>query len=110
MRGLPEMAVKNINLSNLILQAYKGAELIEADGISMKNVQLLDTKTKAIVSIDNSKNITIDNLQFGNGADAVMSISGEKSSNIKLLNTDASKAKEKIEYKDGASEKALAVK
>lgn len=107
-RGLPEMAVKNINISNVILQAGIGAELIEADGINIKNVQLFDTKSKAIVSIDNSKNITIDNLKFGSSADAVMSISGNRSANIKLLNTDNGNAKERVEYKDGASEKATA--
>ena len=106
-RGLPEMSVQNIVLENMVLQAKYGLDMTEGGNISFVNVKLLTANTDPILKVHNSKNISFDKVQF-NHADLLLSISGEKSSNIKLINTDASKAKEKIKFEFGATEKALA--
>lgn len=106
-RGLPEMNVQNIVLENMVLQAKHGLDMTEGSGISFVNVKLITNNTDPILKVHNSKNIHFDLIQF-NQAELLLSISGEKSSNIKLKNTDASKAKEKIRFEFGASEKALA--
>jgi len=46
-RGLPEMKVKNIYLSNMVLKSSFGSEIIDAHNISLKNVKLI---------VDNPKN------------------------------------------------------
>ena len=46
-RGLPEMHISNINLSNLVLQADKGIECSEATDIHFRNVKLLTEKNIA---------------------------------------------------------------
>jgi len=38
LQGLPEMNLKNIRLNNVRIEAIKGIEMIDADGIEMKNV------------------------------------------------------------------------
>ncbi len=106
-RGLPEMSVKNIVLENMVLQAKHGLDMTEGNDISFVNVKLVTANTDPILKVHNSKNISFDKMQY-NQADLLLSISGEKSSNIKLRNTDASKAKEKIKFEFGATEKALA--
>ena len=106
-RGLPEMSVKNIVLQNMVLQSTHGLDMTEGNDISLINVQLLTTNTDPLLKVHNSKNISFDRVLFNN-VDLLLSISGEKSGNIKLKNTDASKAKEKIKFEFGATEKALA--
>jgi len=106
-RGLPEMNVKNIYLENLVLQSDKGLEFTETAGISLKNITLITGNTNPVLNIHNSKNITLDKISYKDGADLLLNVTGEKSSIIKLLNTDASKARKKFETSYGADEKAV---
>jgi polygalacturonase len=106
-RGLPEMNVKNIVLQNMVLQAKHGLDMTEGSDITLRNVQLLTKQTDPVLYVHNSRNITLDNIKY-NQAELLLNISGEKSGNIKLNNTDASKAKQKIKFEYGASEKAVA--
>ena len=59
------------------------------------NVHLITSNTDPVLNVHNSKNIMLDLISY-NQADLLLNVSGEKSSNIKLKDTDASKAKEKI--------------
>ena len=106
-RGLPEMNVKNIYLENMILQSNHGLDFTEATGIHLKNVQLITADTNPVLNIHNSKNITLDKIGYKDGAELLLNVTGEKSGTIKLINTDASKAKKKLETSYGANEKAV---
>jgi polygalacturonase len=105
-RGLPEMNVKDIVLQNMVLQAKHGLDMTEGSNITLKNVHLITDQTNPVLYVHNSRNITLDGIKY-NQAELLLNVSGEKSSNIKLNNTDASKAKEKIKFEFGATEKAL---
>jgi polygalacturonase len=105
-RGLPEMNVKNITMQNMVLQAKHGLDMTEGSDITLRNVQLLTRDTAPLLYVHNSRNITLDNIKYQQ-ADLLLNVSGEKSSNIKMNNTDASKAKEKTKFEYGATEKAL---
>jgi polygalacturonase len=109
-RGLPEMNVKDIFLENMTLQATEGLNCTEATGLHLKNITLVTENTNPVMNIHNSTNITLDKINYKNGAELLMNISGEKSANINLINTDASKAKKKVEFGYGATEKALGMK
>ncbi len=106
-RGLPEMSIKDIHLENIILKADKGIELIRANNISMKNVTVISKDTDPVVLIDNSNAITLDNLKYGSDAQLLFNISGDQTNDIKVFNTDASKAKDKVQFNNGADKKAL---
>lgn len=105
-RGLPEMPIENVQMENLTLQSEIGAELIDAKGISIKNTVFNAEKTKPIISISNGVQLTFDGIQYPN-TDLLFSIGGERTKGIKLKNIDFSKAKNKAEFVEGASEKQL---
>ena len=109
-RGLPEMGIKNIFLENLIFKAKKGIVCEEANGISIKNCQLILGDTKPVISILNSQSILIDKLVYNNSSDVLVSVKGDRTSNIVIVNTDATKAKIKTEFGAGATEKVLTIK
>jgi polygalacturonase len=110
MRGLPEMAIKDISIENAVLQSDKGLVCIEADNISLKNVTLLPTSTDPVMEVHNSQNITLDNIKYAPGATTLLRVSGaDKAKNVRLLNTDASKAKQPLELGENVKKKAVTV-
>lgn len=100
-RGLPEMAVKDIVIENAVLQSRKGFVCIEADNIRLKNVALISpAKTRnggPLMQIQNSRNLTLDNIRYADNTDLLMHIAGDRSKDIKLLNTNTSHAKKTVE-------------
>lgn len=109
-RGLPEMHVKDIVLENMVLQSNKGIDVQEASGISFKNIKVISKETDPVIDVVQSDEITFDNITYKDGSALLFRINGERSKNILIKNTDASKAKEKISYELGATEKSLTIK
>ncbi len=108
-RGLPEMPIQNIAIENATLQAEEGAILIDASGISCKNVTLLSEKTEPVISLENSQKITFDNIKVSKGAKRFFTISGARTQSISVLKTKLDQASEKIDWKDGAIESVLSI-
>ncbi|MBO0359126.1 glycoside hydrolase family 28 protein [Hymenobacter sp. BT186] len=109
-RGLPEMAIKDISIENAVLQSEKGLVCIEADNISLKNVTLLPTSTDPVMEVHNSQNITLDNVKYAPGATVLLRVSGaDKAKNVRLVNTDVSKAKQPLELGENVKKKAVVV-
>jgi len=102
LRGLPEMHVKNIVLENMVLQAKKGIDVQEASGITFKNIKVISNETNPVVDIVQSDKLTFDNITYKDGSELLFRVSGDRSNNINIKNTDASKSKEKIAYELGA--------
>lgn len=89
-RGLPEMNIKNIQMENVSIQSKIGFECVEGSDISLKNVSLYcDDKT--VVSIQDSNGVVLDNIQY-KPSEVLLKVSGERSKNIRLLNTDTKQA------------------
>jgi polygalacturonase len=108
-RGLPEMSIQDIHLNNIVLKTKKGAELIEANNIDLNNIQLNSTITKPLIYIENGSNLTFSNIRFRH-AEQLFSINGEKSSNIKVGNTNTSDVKNTVKFNNGASAGVLNIK
>lgn len=106
-RGLPEMNIKDIYLENISLKTNKGIEITEGKNISLKNVYVESKNTKPLINIVNSNGVKFDNLRYGTDTEQLFSISGKRSGNIQVLNSDVSKSKNKAEFKSGADSKAL---
>jgi polygalacturonase len=104
-RGLPEMQIKDIYLENMVLKAAKGAEIIEAENISLKNVRLVTTLPDPVVYVENSKGLLFDHIQCNSGSALPFSINGDRCANILVTNTDA-----KPSFSYGASTNALEIK
>jgi polygalacturonase len=105
-RGLPEMGIKDIHIENSTFKTVKGADVIEAQDISLRNVHFDSKETTPLINILNSNAVTFDHVTYGD-TQLLFRISGRKSQQIKLLNTDTSKAKNKIEFVSGASQNVL---
>ena len=108
-RGLPEMHVKDIVLENMVLQAKKGIDVQEASGISFKNIKIISAETNPVIDIVQSDKLLFDNITYKNGSELLFRVSGDRSGNISIKNTDASKAKEKITYELGATDKSVTI-
>lgn len=108
-RGLPEMNIADVYMSNMIIKAKKGMDCTEATGIHLKNVQLIVDDTKPVVNVDNSRNITFDNLKYNADSQQLFNITGTKTAEIKVTNTNTADAKTKAEFGDGASAKVLTI-
>jgi polygalacturonase len=108
-RGLPEMHVKDIVLENMVLQANKGIDVQEATGITFKNIRVISKETNPVIDVVHSDKLVFDNITYKDGSELLFRVSGDRSNNIQVKNTDASKAKEKITYELGASEKSVTV-
>lgn len=109
-RGIPEMHVKDIVLENMVLQANKGIDVQEATGIVFKNIKVICGETNPVIDIVQSDKLVFDNISYKDGSELLFRISGERSGNISIKNTDASRAKEKIIYELGATEKSVTIK
>lgn len=108
-RGLPEMNIKDIHLSNMVLKTNKGIDITEGTGIYLKNIQLLCADTDPIINIVNSHDISFDKLGYDH-AKLLFSVSGKRSAQISVTNTETNKADTKTAYKSGAEESAISIK
>jgi len=106
-RGLPEMHVKDIVLEKMVIQAKKGIDVQEASGITFKNIKIISAETNPVIDIVQSDKLVFDNITYKDGAELLFRVSGERSGGISIKNTDAAKAKEKINYELGANEKSV---
>ncbi|GEO10145.1 glycoside hydrolase [Segetibacter aerophilus] len=109
-RGLPEMNVKNIVLKDMVLRAKEGLYMTEADGFVFKNVKLYTTNTDPVLNVHNSKNITLEGIDYSAGSNVLINVSGEKSKGIVVTKTDTGKASKKFTTTYGANEAAVEMK
>ena len=108
-RGLPEMAVQDIDIENTVISARKGLVCQEADGIRFKNVTLLSEDTNPVLEVQNSRNLTFDNLHYRPGAELLLRITGNRSKAVVLRNTDTKPAKKDVEFGPKVSKKTVSV-
>ena len=109
-RGIPEMHIKDIVLENMVLQARKGIDVQEATGIVFKNIKVITDNTNPVVDIIQSDKLVFDNITYKEGAALLFRVSGERSGDVIIKNTDAGKASQKIMYELGASEKNVSIR
>jgi polygalacturonase len=109
-RGLPEMPVKDIVLENMVLQAKKGIEVQEASGITFRKIHIISDETDPVVDIVQSGGLVFDQFNYKKGASVLFRISGDRSKDIQIKNTDATGAARKVLYELGASEKSVSLK
>jgi DNA sulfur modification protein DndE len=92
-RGLPEMNVKDVNIDNAVFKTKHGIHCEEATRVSLKNITVLPEDTDPVVAIGNSNQVTIDNLHYKDSADLFITVCGERTKDIRILNTDVTRAK-----------------
>lgn len=108
-RGLPEMSIKDIYLKNVTIKSQIGADIIEASNISLKNVTLDCAKNNPVINIENSHDITLEHVRSKNIPDLFISIKGNRSKEIKLIDSNLLDAKTPTEFKYGADKSDLVI-
>lgn len=108
-RGLPEMHVKDIVLENMVLQAKKGMDIQEASGITFRNITIHSEDTNPVIDIVHSDKLVFDSIKTIMPSELLFRVSGDRSSEITIQNTDASRARQKVAYELGASSKTVTI-
>ena len=93
LQGLPEMNLKNINLSNIRIDAIKGIDMIDTDGVEMKNIFVSATLGPAL-KMKNTKNSSFEKFSFQ--SQEGVSVVGELTSAILFKKSDFSNASQQI--------------
>jgi polygalacturonase len=109
MRGLPEMQISNIFLKDIILKTTKGAEIIEAAGIHLADIQMMSNNTSPVFFLQNSSGVTLNGIRYAGDAERLLTIDGEKSGSIKLMNTKRSNQPDKVEFSNGAKPSMISI-
>ncbi|GAB3008631.1 glycoside hydrolase family 28 protein [Niabella terrae] len=109
-RGLPEMQVKNITISDAVFQSDKGVDIQEASGISFRNVKVFSQDTDPVIDIINSDNIQMDRLTYPTGAASLLRVSGNRIRDIRFTGTDYTAAKKRVDVTLGADGKQVEFK
>ncbi|TCZ73435.1 glycoside hydrolase family 28 protein [Flaviaesturariibacter aridisoli] len=100
-RGLPEMAIKDVVLENMVLEARKGLDMTEGSGISINNVRFITRELNPVLNIHNSQDISLKGIQYEK-AELLLNVSGEKSDRITVSATDKAAATKDLELSYGA--------
>ena len=95
-RGLPEMSIKNINLSNLSIMANKAVVCEEAEGVNISNLHIQAKDTSSLISIQNSRKITFSNVQY-NKSSVLVSVAGDRNDQILFNKTSYDNAGTKVQ-------------
>ena len=106
-RGMPEMHIKNVLIENAVLQANEGIDIQEATGITLNNVTVLSQKTNPVAYILNSDGIEFNQLKYAGKATVLLQVQGERSKNIRVINTDTLAAATRLQTGFGSTEAAV---
>ena len=106
-RGLPEMSIKDISIENAVLECKRGLVCQEAENIRLKNVTLLSTETMPVMEVQNSHNLALDGIRYANGAELLLRVTGERSKDIRLTNTNTKLAKKDVQLGDKVAKRSV---
>lgn len=107
-RGLPEMSIKDISITNAVFKTDKGIEITEGSNISLKNVTLEVVKKQTPVLINNSTELSFDNITFNNKElKPLFEINGSKTKQIKITGNEASFQKQQLSFGKDCSESVV---
>jgi polygalacturonase len=108
MEGLPEMAVRNINLENVSITAQTGVTCIEADGVKFKNVKITSA-VSPVFKLYNSRNFSMEQVSILDSEEIFAELKGGKTAAIELKGFDKSIIK-KIQFGEKVEPDAIIVK
>ncbi len=94
-RGLPEMSIKNINLSNLSIKAKIGVVCEEADGLNITDLHIEASETNPLISLQNSSNISFNKLKYNKSA-LLVKVTGDRNDKITFANTNYDNSDQKV--------------
>jgi polygalacturonase len=107
-QGLPEMNLKNIHMENVSIQAKNGISMIDADGMTLKNI-IIQVENGLPLTIYNSSNILISGLKSTTPTKGVLKVMGSKTTAIELTKSDFNDAKSQLIVTEEVAKKAVTI-
>lgn len=83
-RGLPEMSIKDIHLSDVVIKSRRGVEVIEAQEVSLANVVLQCSESAPLINIENSRDLSFKKVTALTTPKQFYSINGDRSKGIQV--------------------------
>jgi hypothetical protein len=108
-RGLPEMSIQDIYLDHIVLKAGKGAEVIAAKNISLKDIRFMTDLKSPLIYVENSSALRFDSIRYYMDPILGFSINGDRSGDIRVTNTDLGKMKVEAGFNYGATKNMLQI-
>lgn len=105
--GLPEQAIENMTLENVIANADRGMVIADAKGIDVID-SAITPKTGPAIQIADSRDIRLRNMHCPKDADPFLDVAG-KCENVRVINSDLSGAKLAIKREEGMDARAVTV-
>ncbi len=102
-RGIPEMHVKNVQITNAVLQADEGIDIQEASDIRLTNISLYTKNSNPLVYVFNSDQVRLDQVKYADSTDLLLQVQGERSAGISFLNSNTSLARKQFLADFGAT-------
>ncbi len=98
-RGLPEMAVRNIMFDSVSVTSAEGALVADGDGVHFKDCRLVPESGPDFTLVQSS-NVTIEGGSYPARTDVFLKVTGLKSEGIRLSNVLAPNVKKRLELGD----------
>ncbi|HEY4327497.1 MAG TPA: glycoside hydrolase family 28 protein [Mucilaginibacter sp.] len=108
-RGLPEMSIQNIYISNSKIRATHGADIIEAKNIFFQDVTFACSNTRPLINIENSQQLTFDRIFSQKQPELFFSINGDRSKQINVQHTNISEVRSQVDFNYGADKSVLKI-
>ncbi len=107
LRGLPEMPVKDIRISNAVFQSDNGISIQDAAGIRFKNVKIFTGNAGPLADVTNARDMLFDGIIYKEHTPLLIRVSGAGNKTIRFTNTAYTPTTKKLETVAGASETAV---
>jgi polygalacturonase len=109
LQGLPEMPIRGIHLANISITSERGMTWMDAEAITLNNVEILNSKGPVLTAFD-VKNATLDRLSYPTGVETIIKVIGAGTSGIVITNTDRKAAVKDFTFANGAAAEAINAK
>lgn len=107
-RGIPEMHVKDVQMSNVFIQAKEGIDIQEATGVQLKNISVHATNKNPLLYALNSSEINIKGFDFSNQFETFLQAHGPRTKAISIKLNNNQRLKTDIGF--GADTKTIEIK
>lgn len=95
--GLPEMPIRNIDISNSVITAEEGFTAGYASDFNLKNVKIIPAKGD-VYSLQDTRNFKLNGGYCPSGTGVFMTVAGKSTTGIRITNTDLHSAATKVKY------------
>jgi len=101
LQGLPEMPIRGIHLRNVSLTAERGMACTDAQDITLNNVEIVNSRGP-VMSLLNSRDVSVDHLTYASGAGAVIKADGPNNTAV-IKHTDLKAGRPDFDLSNGAA-------